>query len=88
MKPCRRCIQSEIPSAFEKQSISIRPYFPVTGDVKILKGLKGVLFSKDPSNFVYSNYVFSRSSRSIIDEIVLGPVEQDLNEGLVFKLPL
>ena len=70
------CIQSQNSKRLEKQSISIKPYFKVDGDVKIVPGLKGVLFSKDPSNFVYENYIFSRSSRSVIDQIVLGPLNE------------
>jgi hypothetical protein len=80
------CIQNDVNKKVEKQVISLRPYLKLGGNVKVLKGLNGVLYSSDPTSFVHDNYIFTRSSRSVIEQIMLGPATSEGN-GIRFKIP-
>jgi len=80
------CIQRGRTNTVEKQIVSIRPFLKMDGTIRIIKGLKGILISRDPKDFVFENYVFSRPSRSKVDEILLGPQNAETSAGLMFKL--
>ena len=75
------CIQRGRTNTVEKQVVSIRPILKMDGAIQIIKGLLGILISRDPKDFVFENYVFSRPSRSKVDEILLGPQNAETSAG-------